>query len=80
MKFFLVLAAAATLGSAVALAADDAAPAAPAGKGACKADILKFCNGVEHGNGKIRACLAEHSADLSDPCKQRMAAHDAKSK
>lgn len=77
MKFFLVLAAAMTLGSAVSLAADDTAAAAPA-KGACKADIQKFCASVPHEKGQVRSCLTEHSADLSDACKQRMAAHAAK--
>lgn len=80
MRFLLVFAAVATLGSAASLAADSTATtAAPAGgKGACKADIQKFCTGVEHEKGKIRACLTEHQADLSDGCKQRVAAWAAK--
>ncbi len=83
MKFAIVLAAALALGSAASFAADSAAPAsdaaAPAGgKGACKADVQKFCAGVDHAKGKIRECLTQHSADLSDSCKQRMAAHAAK--
>ncbi|HML30625.1 MAG TPA: cysteine rich repeat-containing protein [Hyphomicrobium sp.] len=80
MKFLLVFAAAATLGSAATLAADGTAttPALAGGKGACKADIQKFCSGVAHEKGKIRACLTEHQADLSDVCKQRVAAWAAK--
>ena len=84
MKFFIVLAAVVTLGSAVSLAADSAAtdnsaaPAAGTGRGACKADIQKFCAGVEHEKGKMHECLTQHSAELSDGCKQRMAAHASK--
>lgn len=82
MKFFIVLAAALSLGSAVSLAADstatDGAVPAAAGRGACKADIQKFCAGVEHEKGKMHECLTQHSADLSDACKQRMAAHASK--
>ncbi len=83
MKFAIALAAALTLGSAVSFAADSAAPAsdaapAAAGKGACKADVQKFCADVEHAKGKIHECLTQHAADLSDACKQRMAAHAAK--
>ena len=75
MKLLIVLAAAATLGSSASFAADSA-PAG--GKGACKADVQKFCNGVEHANGKIRACLTEHVTDLSDTCKQRVASWASK--
>jgi hypothetical protein len=71
------------LGANVALSADDAAPA-PAGTGkgwaACQAEITKFCANIEKGKGKTRACLNEHTADLSDGCKASMAAHDAKAK
>jgi hypothetical protein len=78
MKFAIALAAALTLGSVVALADDSAAPAASGGHGACKADVEKFCAGVEHAKGKIHECLTQHQADLSDTCKQRMAAHASK--
>ncbi|MFT3731382.1 MAG: cysteine rich repeat-containing protein [Hyphomicrobium sp.] len=77
MKFAIAVAAALTLGSVAVLADETAAPPA-GGKGACKADVQKFCSGVEHAKGKIRACLSEHQADLSDPCKQRVAAWAAK--
>lgn len=86
MKFSIVLAAALALGSCASLAAGSGAtatdsaspPVATAGRGACKADVQKFCAGVEHAKGKIRECLTQHTADLSDTCKQRMAAHAAK--
>jgi hypothetical protein len=69
------------LGAAAAFAADDAAPAA-AGKhwAACQAEITKFCANIEKGKGKTRACLNEHTADLSDGCKASMAEHAAKAK
>ena len=73
------------LGASLALAADDAAPA-PAGPGkgkhwaACQAEITKFCANIEKGKGKMRACLEQHTADLSDGCKTSMAEHAAKAK
>lgn len=79
MRFLLVFAAAATLGSAASLAADSATPP-NGGKGACRADIQKFCTSVPHEKSKIRGCLTEHQADLSDTCKQRVAAWAAKAK
>jgi hypothetical protein len=73
------------LGTSAAFAADDASPApAPAGTGkhwtACQTEIQKFCSTVEKGKGKMRACLTEHTADLSDGCKTSMAEHAAKAK
>jgi Spy/CpxP family protein refolding chaperone len=85
MKFYIALAAALTVGSAIAYAADSAAtdsaaaPAAGTKHGACAADIQKFCANVEHGKGKMHECLTQHTADLSDGCKQRMAEHALKS-
>jgi len=71
------------LSAPAAFAADDAAPAA-AGTGkhwaACQAEITRFCANIEKGKGKIRACLTEHTADLSDGCKTSMAEHAAKAK
>ena len=70
--------------SATAFAADDAAPAPAAGTGkhwaACQAEITKFCANIEKGKGKTRACLNEHTADLSDGCKTSMAEQAAKAK
>jgi Spy/CpxP family protein refolding chaperone len=79
MKFAIAFAAALTLASVGAFADDAATPAAGSGHGACKADIAKFCAGIDHEKGKIHECLTQHQADLSDACKQRMAAHAAKS-
>jgi hypothetical protein len=71
------------LGASAAFAADDATPA-PGGTGkhwtACQAEIQKFCASIEKGKGKMRACLTEHTADLSDGCKTSMAEHAAKAK
>jgi Spy/CpxP family protein refolding chaperone len=83
MKFSIVMAAFLTLGSAAAFAAESAATdsaTAPAGTkhGACQADIQKFCANVEKGKGKMHECLTQHTADLSDGCKQRMAEHASK--
>ncbi len=37
-------------------------------KGACKADIEKFCATVEKGEGRIVKCLKENEASLSESC------------
>ena len=71
------------LGAASAIAADDTTTVTTGtGKhwAACQAEITKFCANIEKGKGKTRACLDEHTADLSDGCKASMAAHDAKAK
>jgi hypothetical protein len=81
MKFYFGLAAGMLLGSSAALAADTTTNAAPTtGKlsAVCSTEIQKFCANVEHGKGKIRECLTQHTADLSDPCKQRLAEHASK--
>ncbi|MGE0683842.1 MAG: cysteine rich repeat-containing protein [Candidatus Binatia bacterium] len=38
----------------------------------CKADVQKFCQGVEPGRGGIRACLREHKEELSSTCKDHL--------
>lgn len=38
--------------------------------GPCKADMEKFCKGVEPGEGRHKKCLKEHEAELSEGCKQ----------
>ncbi len=73
------------VGATAAFAADDATSApAPAATGkhwtACQTEIQKFCANIEKGKGKMRACLTEHTADLSDGCKTSMAEHAAKAK
>jgi hypothetical protein len=40
----------------------------------CFPDMQKFCRGVEPGQGRIRDCLIEHSAELSSECKTQMEA------
>jgi hypothetical protein len=35
----------------------------------CRADIEAHCGNVEIGDGKILACLEDHSEDVSDACK-----------
>ena len=42
-------------------------------KGACKADVDKFCKGIKPGQGRIWACLKSNEAQLSDACKTQMA-------
>ncbi|MCO6185093.1 cysteine rich repeat-containing protein [Rhizobium sp. L1K21] len=37
---------------------------------ACKADIDKFCSGIEPGEGRLAMCLGEHKADVSQTCIQ----------
>jgi hypothetical protein len=37
-------------------------------KGACKADIEKFCKDVQPGQGRIIAYLKQHQAELSADC------------
>jgi Cysteine rich repeat len=51
-------------------------PPSHAVQSACKADIQKLCSGVQHGGGRIRACMKQHEGELSDGCKQAIA--DAK--
>jgi hypothetical protein len=36
---------------------------------ACNSDAEKFCQGIQPGGGRIRACLKSHEAELSEPCK-----------
>jgi hypothetical protein len=60
-----------------ALADQPPTPAAPPPggevRGACKADIEKLCPGTQPGGGRIRECMKQHEADLSDACKQALA-------
>lgn len=46
-----------------------AAPAHAGEHGACKADLEKFCAGVEPGEGRMMKCLKEHEAELSEGCR-----------
>jgi hypothetical protein len=52
-------------------------PAAAMAKGECKEDKQKFCKDVIEANGDPEACMKQHEAELSDPCKE---AREAKAK
>lgn len=52
-------------------------PAAALAQGAavrqsCGAEIQQYCAGVEPGDGRLRACVKEHFAAFSEPCKQAL--------
>ncbi len=53
--------------------------AAAVGK-ACKADVKKFCADVKSGKGAIADCMKEHTAEVSDGCKDAMAKAEAGNK
>jgi len=57
--------------SACAVAALTGAAAAQGGPvaTACKDDIPKYCAGLEHGQGKVRACLEAHKSKVSEGCR-----------
>ena len=44
----------------------------------CKVDAQNQCKNIPPGGGRIVACLKAHETDLSLPCKQKLAAGDAK--
>ena len=46
------------------------------GRHPCRADRMKFCKDIKPGEGRIRACLNEHQADLSDKCKKGIEKYD----
>jgi hypothetical protein len=39
---------------------------------ACGADIQQYCAAVQPGEGRLRACVKEHIAAFSEPCKQAL--------
>jgi hypothetical protein len=39
---------------------------------ACGPEIQQHCAGVEPGEGRLRACVKEHFAAFSEPCRQAM--------
>ncbi len=51
-----------------------AAPAAAQPRGACRADIEKFCKDVKPGGSRIRDCLKSHEAELSAECRSHIQA------
>ena len=56
----------------------DKAPTKTAGKlklkafAGCKSDVKKHCADIEPGEGRVRACLGEHSANLDKKCTANM--------
>ena len=42
----------------------------------CRADVEKFCSGVEHGGGRVFGCLKAHLADLAPECHEAIEAHE----
>ena len=47
-------------------------------RAACKTDYEKYCSNVMPGGGRILACLAKESANLSPACKAALDAAEAK--
>jgi len=39
---------------------------------ACSPDIRRFCGEVPPGQGRIKACMKAHVAELSEPCKEAL--------
>ena len=60
--------------------ADDAPAGGQGGPGPharpCRADLEKFCSGVQPGGGRIVGCLKAHEAEVSPACHDAMAAHE----
>ena len=44
-----------------------------AGRGACLRDIKTICAGIQPGGGRIRSCIRERHAQLSQECKTALA-------
>ena len=42
---------------------------------ACAADIGKYCDGIAHGGGKVRACLQANKDQVSAECQTALATH-----
>ncbi len=42
---------------------------------ACAEDIGKFCEGIAHGGGKVRACLESNKDKVSAACQTALATH-----
>jgi hypothetical protein len=50
------------------------------GKGACKADIEKYCKDIKPGGGRIWVCLKSNGDRLSQECANHMALAQEKSR
>jgi Cysteine rich repeat len=48
-------------------------------RNACRADVKKNCADIKPGGGRIEACLKDHFADVSDPCKETISQAAGKS-
>jgi hypothetical protein len=44
------------------------------GRTACRADVARLCPDAAGDREKLRACMRAHAADLSDDCKEAIAA------
>ena len=53
-----------TLSGSTSLAQESAKP--------CATDIKKLCGGVQPGEGRIKACMKSHLAELSESCEERL--------
>ncbi|HVN35382.1 MAG TPA: cysteine rich repeat-containing protein [Casimicrobiaceae bacterium] len=71
MKYAVLATAALGLSATAALAADQPSSSGP--RTACKADVEKFCHGVQPGGGRIAACLKQNEAQVSTGCKNAVA-------
>jgi hypothetical protein len=70
-----ILAAACLIGLlALSLSRVSAQEARGAARQACAADYRRLCTGVSPGAGRIRKCLNDNFAALSDACKQVVSA------
>ncbi len=67
-RLMLVVAFAFCLVSSLAYAEDHAR------KGVCKADYEKFCKDVKPGDGRIIRCMLQHENELSQGCRDQIAA------
>ena len=38
----------------------------------CAGDIKTLCAGIQPGEGRIKACIKSHMAEVSDPCRDAM--------
>ena len=59
-----------TVASVLLMAPVDAMAQGAAVRQACGPEIQQHCAGVEPGEGRLRACVKEHFAAFSEPCKQ----------
>jgi hypothetical protein len=64
--------------STVALLSLFALPLSVRAENACRVDAQNLCKNVQPGGGRMVACLKAHETDLSLPCKQQLAAGEAK--